>query len=153
MINFNILVDKYVFVWYNTGKDRWDWQGGETLKWREMSYNQPKLTMRQRLDVEPEELDDYPEWQFEKDVATDEFDESSISLFMRYQYILPTRWARDSSAHGQDVLGASKIKKTNGRWREALKEKIKGEESIGEKDECLGWSMARVGIQPMPWQA
>ena len=24
--------------------------------------------------------------------------------------------------------------------------KIKGEESIGEKDECLGWSMARVGI-------
>ena len=56
-----------------------------------MSYNQPKLTMRQRLDVEPEELDDYTEWQFEKDVATDEFDESSISLFMRYQYILPTR--------------------------------------------------------------
>ena len=56
-----------------------------------MSYNQPKLTMRQRLDVEPEELDDYPEWQFEKDVAADEFDESSISLFMRYQHILPAR--------------------------------------------------------------
>ena len=101
MINFNILVDKYDLVWYNTGKDRWDWQGGENLKWREMSYNQPKLTMRQRLDVEPEELDDYPEWQFEKDVVADEFDESSISLFMRYQYILPTRWARDPSAHGQ----------------------------------------------------
>lgn len=61
------------------------------MKWREMSYNQPKLTMRQRLEVEQEELDDYPEWQFEKDVAADEFDESSISLFVRYQHILPAR--------------------------------------------------------------
>ena len=61
------------------------------MKWREMSYNQPKLTMQQRLEVEQEELDDYPEWQFEKDVAADEFDESSVSLFVRYQYILPTR--------------------------------------------------------------
>lgn len=41
------------------------------MKWREMSYNQPKLTMRQQLEVEPEELDDYPDWQFEKDVAED----------------------------------------------------------------------------------
>lgn len=51
-----------------------------------MSYNQPKLTMRQRLDVEPEELDDYPEWQFEKDVATDEFDESEdvSGIYQRY---------------------------------------------------------------------
>ena len=50
-----------------------------------------KVDHATEIDVEPEELDDYPEWQFEKDVATDEFDESSISLFMRYQYILPTR--------------------------------------------------------------
>ena len=80
-------------VWYDIIPVKIDeiGQGGENLKWREMSYNQPKLTMRQRLDVEPEELDDYPEWQFEKDVAADEFDKSSISLFMRYRYILPTR--------------------------------------------------------------
>lgn len=60
------------------------------MKWREMSYNQPKLTMRQRLEVEREELDDYPEWQFEKDVVENEFNKSSVSLFMRYERILPT---------------------------------------------------------------
>ena len=56
------------------------------MKWREMSYNQPKLTMRQRLNVEHEELDDYPEWQFEKDVAADEFDESENlpRIYQRY---------------------------------------------------------------------
>lgn len=56
------------------------------MKWREMSYNQPKLTMRQRLAVEQEELDDYPEWQFEKDVAADGFDESEdvSGIYQRY---------------------------------------------------------------------
>lgn len=56
------------------------------MKWLEMSYNQPKLTMRQRLEVEQEELDDYPEWQFEKDVAADEFDESEdvSGIYQRY---------------------------------------------------------------------
>lgn len=42
------------------------------MYWYEMSYHRENMTIRQRLQVEPEELDEYSDDQFWLDVMTDD---------------------------------------------------------------------------------
>lgn len=47
------------------------------MYWMEMSYHREYMTMRQRLQVEPEELDEYSDDQLAKDVANEPYEPSS----------------------------------------------------------------------------
>lgn len=44
------------------------------MYWMEMSYRREHMTMRQRLYVEPEELDEYSDDQLVKDVANEPYE-------------------------------------------------------------------------------
>lgn len=59
------------------------------IVWREMSYRllDEKLSMGQRLQVEPEELSEYTEEQFRKDVANEPY-EPDIFVFNGYRCVL-----------------------------------------------------------------
>ena len=57
--------------------------------WREMSYwlLDEKLSMGQRLQVEPEELSEYTEEQFRKDVANEPY-EPNLFVFGGDRFVL-----------------------------------------------------------------
>lgn len=44
------------------------------MYWMEMSYRRERMTMRQRLYVEPEELDEYSDDQLAKDVIDEPYE-------------------------------------------------------------------------------
>lgn len=44
------------------------------MYWHEMSYRREHMTMRQRLQVEPEWLDEYSDDQLAKDVANEPYE-------------------------------------------------------------------------------
>lgn len=50
------------------------------MYWIEMSYRREHMTMRQRLYVEPEELDEYSDGQLAKDVANEPYESNSYSF-------------------------------------------------------------------------
>lgn len=47
------------------------------MYWMEMSYRREHMTMRQRLYVEPEELDEYSDDQLAKDVTNEPYESNS----------------------------------------------------------------------------
>lgn len=59
------------------------------IVWREMSYwlLDKKLSIGQRLQVEPEELSEYTEEQFRKDVKNEPY-EPDIFVFGGYRFVL-----------------------------------------------------------------
>lgn len=59
------------------------------IVWREMSYRllDEKLSIEQRLQVEPEELSEYTEEQFRKDVANEPY-EPNLFVFGGDRFVL-----------------------------------------------------------------
>lgn len=53
------------------------------MYWMEMSYRREHMTMRQRLYVEPEELDEYSDDQLAKDVANEPYESIDLSRIYR----------------------------------------------------------------------
>lgn len=49
------------------------------MYWYEMSYRRENMTIRQRLQVEPEWLDEYSDDQLAKDVANEPYESNDLS--------------------------------------------------------------------------
>lgn len=59
-------------MWYNSHRDS---RGGESVYWAEMSYWREWMSWRQRLETEPEEISEYDDVQFMRDVMFDYIDD------------------------------------------------------------------------------